>query len=64
MSTFNSNAPLVTPTKPVGLCVFMTGTDSAHSPSEGLLLYPDLDFHRISSGSKARSEILSFYIIL
>lgn len=65
LSALNSNAQLADlPKESIGLCVCLTGTISGHSPSEGLLHYPDVDLHWISFGSKVKSEILSSYVTL
>lgn len=52
------------PNGSIDLCVCLTGTVTSDSPSKSLLHYPDLDFHWISSGSKARSEILALFLLL
>jgi hypothetical protein len=36
----------------------LTGAVTGNSPPEGFLHYPDLDFHWISSGPKARTKVL------
>lgn len=65
MTALNSDTPFRnSPKEFAGVCISSTGAITGHTPSEGCLHYPDVDLHWISSGSKARSEILSFYVIL